>query len=329
MRAAQITAYGGPEVITISNHAPRPVPAEGQILVQVRAASLNPVDSALRAGHLHQMVPLTFPATIGGDFAGVVVEAMPVSGFSVGDEVYGQANPLLGGTGSLAEFAAARGGFTALKPRTVDFATAASLPLVGASAEQAIVEHLDVRPGQRILIHGAAGGVGMIAVQLAKHRGAFVIATGFTNDLEFVKGLGADEVIDARIRKFEEQVREIDGVLDTTRGDTAARSYRVLKRGGVLVSLTAQPDQARMKEAGVTAIAQFTQPTTERLTRLATLVDQGVVVPRVDRVFPLDQAAAAFSYNDAGNPRGKVVILTFTAPAGAPRGPPPPAGSGT
>ena len=166
-----------------------------------------------------------------------------------------------------------------------------------------------MRPGQRILIHGAAGGVGMIAVQIAKHRGAFVIATAFTNDVEFVKSLGADEVIDARVRKFEEQVREIDGVLDTTRGDTATRSYRVLKRGGVLVSLTAQPDEARMKETGVIAIAQFTQPTTERLTRLAALVDQGVVTPRVDRMFPLDQAAAAFSYNDAGNPRGKVVIL--------------------
>ena len=328
MRAAQITAYGGPEVITISNNAPRPVPAEGQILVQVRAASLNPVDSAMREGHLHQMVPLTFPGTIGGDFAGVVAEAMPVSGFSVGDEVYGQASPLLGGSGSLAEFAAAPAGFTALKPRTVDFAAAASLPLVGSSAEQAIAEHLDVRPGQRILIHGAGGGVGMIAVQLAKHRGAFVIATAFTNDLEFVRRLGADEVIDARLRKFEELVREIDGVFDTTRGDTAARSYRVLKRGGVLVSLTAPPDEARMLETGVTAIAQFTQPTTERLTRFAALVDQGVVVPRMDRVFPLDRAAAAFSYNDAGNPRGKVVILTFTAPAEVPRDPPPPAGSG-
>jgi NADPH:quinone reductase-like Zn-dependent oxidoreductase len=226
----------------------------------------------------------------------------------VGDVGYGQANPLLGGTGSLAEFAAARAGFTARRPRTVDFAAAASLPLVGASAEQAIVEHLKVRPGQRILIHGAAGGVGMIAVQIAKHRGAFVIATAFTSDLEFVKSLGADEVIDARIRKFEEQVREIDGVLDTTRGDTAARSYRVLKRGGVLVSLTTQPDESRMKETGVTAIGQLTQPTTDRLTRLAALVDQGVVTPLVDRVFPLDQTAAAFSYNDAGNPRGKVII---------------------
>jgi NADPH:quinone reductase-like Zn-dependent oxidoreductase len=308
MKAAQITGYGGPEVFTISVNAARPVPAEGQVLVRVAAASLNPVDSVMRAGHMQQMIPLTLPATIGGDFAGMVEEAAPGSGFSVGDEVYGQANPLLGGTGSLAEFAAARAGFTARRPRTVDFAAAASLPLVGASAEQAIVEHLKVRPGQRILIHGAAGGVGMIAVQIAKHRGAFVIATAFTSDLEFVKSLGADEVIDARIRKFEEQVREIDGVLDTTRGDTAARSYRVLKRGGVLVSLTAQPDESRMKETGVTAIGQLTQPTTDRLTRLAALVDQGAVTPLVDRVFPLDQTAAAFSYNDAGNPRGKVII---------------------
>jgi NADPH:quinone reductase-like Zn-dependent oxidoreductase len=258
---------------------------------------------------MHQMLPLQFPATLGGDVAGVVAQVGPgVSGLAVGDEVYGQANAVLGGSGTLAEFTAAPAGSTAHKPKTLDFTTAAALPLVGVSALQAITEHLNVQRGQRILIHGAAGGVGSIAVQIAKHLGAHVIATAFTDDVEFVKGLGADQVIDASTQAFENVVRAVDGVLDTVRGDTATKSYSVLKRGGVLVSMTAQPDEARMAETGVRAIGQWTQPTTERLTALAALVDAGIIKPNVARVFPLDQAAAAFTFFETGNPRGKVVV---------------------
>jgi len=309
MRAAQISGYGGPEVISVSRKAARPTPGDGQLLVEVRAASLNPVDAALRSGGMQQMLSLEFPATIGGDFAGTVAE-VPADGggFRVGEEVYGQASALLGGSGSLAELVAARADFTARKPKSLDFARAASLPLVGASAVQAITDHLNVQRGQRILIHGAAGGVGSIAVRIAKHLGAHVIATAFSDDLDRVRSLGADEVIDPKTQAFETLVRDLDGVLDLVRGDTAARSYAVIKRGGVLVSLTAQPDDARMKETGVRMIAQFTQPTTERLTKLAGFVDSGVVTPNVERTFPLDQAAAAYRYFENDNPRGKVVV---------------------
>jgi NADPH:quinone reductase-like Zn-dependent oxidoreductase len=315
MRAVQIDGYGGPERITVNHDAARPTPGDGQLLVEVRAASLNPVDSVLRSGGMHDMVPLRFPATIGGDFAGIVAEIGPgARGFATGDEVYGQASALLGGSGTLAEFVTAAAGMTARKPRTADFITAASLPLVGTSAVQAITEHLNVQRGQRILIHGAAGGVGSIALQLARHLGAHVIATVLTEDVEYVRKLGADEVIDSRTQAFETLVRDVDGVLDLVRGDTAARSYGVLKRGGILVSLTAQPDEGRMKETGVKMIAQFTQPTTDRLTRLAGFVDAGIVTPRIDRVFSLDQTSEAFRYEETDRPRGKVVIAVREIP---------------
>jgi NADPH:quinone reductase-like Zn-dependent oxidoreductase len=309
MKAAQISSYGGPEVIRVTRDAARPRPVEGQVLVAVQAASLNPVDTGIRSGAMQQMLALQFPATLGGDFAGVVAEVgSKVGDFKAGDEVYGQGTPLLGGTGTLAEYVVARAEMTARKPRTLDFTTAAALPLVGASAVQAIIDHMNVQRGQRILIHGAGGGVGSIALQIAKHLGAYVIATAFTDDVEFVRRLGADDVIDASAQTFEQVVRDIDGVLDTAGGDTASRSYDVLKRGGVLVSMVAQPDEARMKELGVKAIGQFTQPTTERLTKLAQLVDAGIVKPTIDRVFSLDDAAAAFTHREVDKPRGKVIV---------------------
>jgi alcohol dehydrogenase len=309
MKAARIDHYGGPEVISVVPNADRPTVASGQLLVEVWASSLNPVDTVLRAGHMQNMAPLQFPATLGGDFAGVVAEVGPnVSGFAMDDEVYGQANALMGGSGSLAELVAASAAMTALKPKTVDFQTAASLPLVGASAIQAIMDHLNVHRGQRILIHGGAGGIGSIAVQIATHLGAHVTATALTDGVEFVRRLGADDVIDTSKQAFENVIGDVDGVLDTVGGEVATKSYGVIRRGGVLVSMVAQPDEALMKKTGVKAIGQFTQPTTERLTKLASLVDEGIVTPHVDRVFPLDQAAAAFRYRETGRPRGKVVV---------------------
>jgi len=309
MKAARIDRYGGPDVIKVVPNADRPAVKPDQLLVEVWAASLNPVDTSLRSGQMQKMMPLEFPATLGGDFAGVVAEVgREVTGFSVDDEVYGQANALLGGTGSLAELVAAQAGMTAPKPKSVDFVTAASLPLVGGSAVQAIIDHLQVAKGQRILIHGAAGGIGSIAVQIARHLGAYVIATAFTHQVEFVEQLGADEVIDTSRKAFETAVRDVDGVLDTVGGEVAAKSYGVIKRGGTLVSMTAQPDEARMRETGVKAIGQFTQPTTERLTKLAQLVDEGVVTPHVGRVFPLEQSAEAFRFREENKSAGKVIV---------------------
>ena len=318
MKAARIDRYGGPEVIRVVPNADRPMLDPGQLLVEVWAASLNPVDTVLRSGAMQKMAPLRFPATLGGDFAGVVAEVgAGVTGFSVDDEVYGQANALLGGTGSLAELVAAQASMTAPKPKSVDFVTAASLPLVGGSAIQAIIDHLRVKEGHRILIHGGAGGIGSIAVQLAKHLGAYVIATVFTTQVAFVEQLGADEVIDTSHTPFEKEVRDVDGVLDTVGGEVAAKSYGVLRRGGTLVSMGAQPDEARMAERGVKAISQFTQPTTERLQKLAQLVDDGVVTARVGRVFPLERSAEAFRFREEKKPPGKVIVTVHTQAATA------------
>lgn len=309
MKAARIDRYGGPEVITVIPNADRPTLQSGQLLVDVWASSLNPVDTVLRAGKMQNMAPLQFPATLGGDFAGVVAEIGPnVTGFATDDEVYGQANAMLGGSGSLAEQVAASAAMTARKPKTVDFKTAASLPLVGASAIQAVMDHLNVQRGQRILIHGGAGGIGSIAVQIAKHLGAHVTATALTDGVDFVRCLGADDVIDTSTQEFEKVIRDVDGVLDTVGGGVATKSYGVIRRGGLLVSMVAQPDEELMKQTGVKAIGQFTQPTTERLTKLASLVDEGIVTPHVARVFRLEQAAAAFRYRETGRPRGKVVV---------------------
>jgi NADPH:quinone reductase-like Zn-dependent oxidoreductase len=310
MKAAQINNYGGPDLIVVRRDAPRPTPAKTQLLVEVRAASLNPIDTIIRTGGMQQKHPLQFPATLGGDFAGVVVEfGQQVRRLAAGDGVYGQASKLMNGSGTLAEYTVVDQDKTALKPKSIDFTAAASLPLVGTSAVQAITEYLNVRPGQRILIHGAAGGIGSVAVQLAKHLGAYVIGTAFSDDIEYVTKLGANEVIDVQAQQFDKVVRDVDGVLDTVGGETNAKSYGVIKRGGVLVSMTVQPDQARMSETGVKAIAQFTQPTTERLTKLAELVDAGAIKPNIDRVFTLDQAAAAFKYRETNKPRGKVMIV--------------------
>ena len=310
MKAARIDRYGGPEVIKVVPNADRPAVKPGQLLVEVWAASLNPVDTVLRSGEMQQMMPLQFPATLGGDFAGVVAEVGPgVTGFSIDDEVYGQANALLGGTGSLAELVAAQAGMTAPKPSSIDFVTAASLPLVGSSAVQAIMDHLKVEKGQRILIHGAAGGIGSIALQIAKHLGAYIIATALTHQVEFVEQLGADEVIDTSRQAFTTVVRDVDGALDTVGGDVAAKSYGVIKRGGMLVSMSAEPDESLMRETGVTAIGQFTQPTTERLTKLAQLVDARVVTSRVGRVFPLEQAVDAFRFREDKKAPGKVIVV--------------------
>lgn len=309
MRAARIDRYGGPDEIHVVSDASRPIVAEGQLIVEVRSSSLNPIDTILRAGYLQERAPMKFPVTLGGDFSGVVVEIGPnTRGFSRGDEVYGQANTLLGGSGSLAELVAASASMTALKPKTVDFKTAASLPLVGASAVQAILDQMNVRRGQRILVHGGAGGIGSIAIQLAKYLGAHVAATARREDMEFVERLAVDQVIDTDSQAFESTLGELDAVLDTVGGAFAAKSYSIIRRGGVLVSMVAHVDETLAREAGVTAIYQITQPTTGRLTTLATLVDEGVITPRLDRVFPLGGVAQAFAYRETGKSRGKVVV---------------------
>ncbi len=301
--------YGDIEVLEITEDAPKPSPAKGQVLVEVHAASINPVDWKIREGYLKEMAPLQFPAVLGGDFAGTVVGiGESVTEFKTGDEVYGSAIVLNGGSGAFAQLLLSNTKNAAAKPRSVSFEEAAALPLVGTSAIQALEEHIKLRNGQRILIHGGAGGIGHIAIQLAKAVGARVATTVSTNDVEFVKQLGADEVIDYQAQDFTAMLKDVDSVFDTVGGETTDRSFPVLKKGGTLVSMVGEPNKELAQKCGVTAIGQFTEVNTSQLQRLSELVDSGKVHVRVDKVFPLEQAKQAFVYQEEVHPQGKVVL---------------------
>lgn len=308
MKAAQITGYGGSEVIQVVTDAAKPKPASDQVLVEVHAASINPFDGKVRLGYMQEMVPLNFPAILGGDLAGVVVEVgADVSDLMPGDEVYGQANAL-SGQGSFAEFAPAKATALAAKPTSLDLVTAAAMPLVCVSAYQALVDHIDLQSIQKILIHGGAGGIGSVAIQLAKHLGAYVATTVAPDDIDYVKALGADEVLDYKSQDFSALLINYDAVFDNVGGETATKSYAVLKPGGILVSMVAPADEELAQQHGTKYVQQSTATTTDRLTKVAELIDQGIIKPQIDQVFPLDQIAAAMDHQENGHPHGKVVL---------------------
>lgn len=309
MKAAQISKYGGSDVVKITDEAQMPTLTEDSLLVEVHAAGVNPVDWKIREGYMRKMAPLQFPTTLGGDFSGVVTEVSAgVSALRKGDEVYGQAVSVGSGSGSFAEVLSAKAETAAHKPTSISHTEAAALPLTGVSALQALTEHIKLSKREKILIHGGAGGIGTVAIQLAKHLGAYVATTVSSDEQKYVKEIGADEIIDYKTQRFEEIVHDYDAVFDTVGGETYNRSFQVLKKGGVIVSMLEQPNESLMKQYGVTAISQFTQVTSERLTKLAELVDQGVITARIDKIFPLEQAGEALAYLQTGHPRGKVVI---------------------
>lgn len=309
MKAAQINSYGDASVVAVNANATPPVMKPGQILVAVHAASFNPFDASIRKGMMKDRMPFPFPITIGGDFAGTVSEVGEgVTGFSVSDEVYGSANVANGGSGSFAEFVAANAANTALKPAHIPFTEAAALPLVGSSAVQALEEHAKLQKGQRILIHGGAGGIGHVAIQLAKYLGAYVATTVRTPDMEFVRSLGADEVVDFTQEDFSEKLKDFDVAYDTIGGDTMMKSFKVLKKGGILVSMKGQPDAALCAQYGVTGIGQGTKTNTDHLTRLSKLVEAGAIHVHVDKTYALADVREAWEYQETGHPKGKVVV---------------------
>jgi alcohol dehydrogenase len=309
MKAAQISKYGGSEVIEINKSASKPTLPAGRVLVEVYAAGVNPVDWKIREGYMAKMSPLQFPATLGGDFSGIVEGVgAGVSSFKKGDEVYGRDGLPGSGTGSFAEFISVDAKVTARKPKNVNHLEAAALPLTGVSAVQALTEHLGLSKGKKILIHGGAGGIGTVAIQLAKHLGAYVATTASEKDMQYVKDLGADEVIDYKKQSFEDVIHDYDAVYDTVGGDTYTRSFKVLKKGGVIASMLEQPNSDLMKRYGVKAIGQFTQVNSERLTKLTEFVEKNVIKVHVDKTFPLEQAREALDYQQQGKARGKIVI---------------------
>lgn len=311
MKQIFINKYGGTEIIEIAENIKRPSAQENQVVVNVHAASLNRIDSVIRKGYLRQTLPIKFPFVPGGDFAGVVIElGKGVINLKEGDEIYGQAGVLLDGYGSLAEFTLAANNKVAKKPKSISMIKAASLPLVGSSAIQAIEDNIKLQKGQKILIHSATGEIGSIYVQLAKHIGAYVAETVIGKFKNLENSLGVDELIDYETLEDTSITECYDAVL-VTAGNTLNGAYKVIKKGGVLVSLAGDVDETKAKEYGITAITQATQANTSQLEHLARLVDKGAIKPIIDRIFSFNDAKEAFNYFEKVDPAGKVVIKFY------------------
>lgn len=308
MKAAQLNSYGGQDALKTVDTAKKPAINDDQLLVQVHAAGVNPFDFKIREGMVRQMAELSFPATLGGDVAGVVAEiGSKVTDFKVGQAVYGLAGAL-SSNGSFAEFSPVSATSLAPKPNSVDFITAAALPLASVSAYQALFEHIKLQAGQKILIHGGGGGIGSIAIQLAKNVGAYVATTVSAADIDYAKSLGADQVIDYKTQDFSHILKDFDAVFDNVGGETNTKSYTVLKTGGTFVSMVGQENEKLAQQYGIHYISQATHVTTERLTKIAGLVDQHIVRINIAKIFPLVQAAEALEFLKTNHPRGKVVI---------------------
>ena len=308
MRAVTQRSFGGPEVLEIAEVS-RPVPIPSEILVRVRASAVNPVDASIRSGAF----PLLGepPFVLGWDISGVVEEVVPgVNRFRVGDQVYGM--PFFPrAAGGYAEFVAAPSRQFARKPARVDHVHAAALPLVGLTALHSIVDVGQVERGQRILVHGGAGGVGHLAVQIAKARGAQVVATASAPKHEFVRALGADYVVDYRSVDFTEVVHDVDVVLDTVGGDYGERSLRSLKPGGLFITVVERADavlKARTEAAGMRFAGVAVEPDYVGLQTLAELVDSGHLRTHVAHALPLADAAEAHELVESGRTLGKIVL---------------------
>jgi NADPH:quinone reductase-like Zn-dependent oxidoreductase len=328
MRAFVVTKYKAP---LQEADVPEPVVGERDVLVRVEAAGLNQLDEKIRAGEFKQILPYKLPLILGNDVAGTVIGVgTAVRGFKPGDEVY--ARPGKDRIGTFAERIAVAESDLALKPASISMEEAGSLPLVALTAWQALVERGRVQPGQKVLIHAGAGGVGSITIQLARHLGASVATTASGSNAEFVRGLGADTVIDYRTQDFEQLLAGYDLVLDSLGGQNLQKSLRVLKPGGKAIGIAGPPDPGFAREAGLNPVLRlavaglsgkirrqakklgvtyeflFMRADGDQLRQITTLVDQGVVRPMVGKVFAFDQTPQALQDLSKGGIRGKAVI---------------------
>jgi NADPH:quinone reductase-like Zn-dependent oxidoreductase len=303
MKAIRIHEYGDANQLKLEE-TPRLTIQDDQILVKVRDAGVNPIDWKIRAGYLKEWMPASFPLTIGQDFAGEVVERGDnVEGFTIGQRVFGFAQ------GTYAEYAAAPASTVAAMPASMSFETAAALPTAGSTALQVVRDVVGTRPDMTILIHGAAGGVGSFATQIAKHLGARIIGTATgAEDISYLKSLGVDEVIDFRRERFEEKVHGVDAVVDLVGGDTLARSYVVVKKGGVLATTVQPIDESAAKRAGIRGVHVVMKRNATDLGELANLVNQGALKPRVGGTLGLAQAKEAQELSQTGGTRGKLIL---------------------
>src|SRR5436309_318377 len=306
MKAVRIHEYGGPEVLQYED-APRPKPQTDEVLIRVHAAGVNPIDWKVREGYMKDFWPHKFPLILGWDLSGVVEEVGPrVSQFKRGDEVYGLPDPTR--NGAYADYIVVRESELALKPKSLHHPRAAAVPLAALTAWQSLFDTAQLQPGQRVLIHAGSGGVGHFAVQFAKWKGAYVFATASTKNQELLRKLGVDEPIDYTQKRFEDIARRIDIVLDTLGNETQERSWSVLKKGGVLVSLVQPPSEEKAKELGVRAALLGAQPSGAQLAEIAKIIDSGELAPIIDRILPLSEARRAHELSQSGHTHGKIAL---------------------
>ncbi len=306
MKAIRIHQFGGPEVLKMEE-IEKPKPAADEVLIKIFATSVNPVDIKIRSGKNWERYKNPMPMTLGFDVSGTVEEAgSDVKNFKKGDEVY--ARPDLNKDGAYAEYITMNAGKIGFKPKSLNHDEAAAVPLAALTAWQGIFDHGKLQAGQRILIHGASGGVGTFAVQFAKWKGAHVIGTASENNIDFLKQLGADEVIDYKKQKFEESIKDIDVVFDLIGGDTQTKSVQVLKEGGILISTLGIVDKDLLAQKNIQGEAYMAQSIPEQLNQIAKLIDEGKVKPIIAKILPLEEAAEAHKEIAEGHVRGKIVL---------------------
>ena len=312
MKAAVAHEYGGPEVLKFED-VPRPGPKEDEALVRVIASGVNPADPLTLSGKYAREFGTHLPLIPGYDIAGIVEKVgANVTKLKVGDAVYGY--PTFGG--GWADYVTVREWEVAAKPRSLNFVEAAAVPMGALTAWQALLDVARLQSGQTILIHGASGGVGSFAVQIAKSHGARVIATASTANQDLLKQLGADLAIDYTKTRFEDVARDVDAVLDPVGKETLARSYGVVKKGGIVMSLVALPDRAELKKHGIRGAAISVHPDATDLTEIAHLIDAGKMKPIVTQVLPLSEAIVAQQQAATHHTRGKVVLRIADDPKG-------------
>jgi NADPH:quinone reductase-like Zn-dependent oxidoreductase len=311
MMAWRVHEFGPPEVMKFER-VPWPEPGPGEVLVKVEAAGVGPWDGWIRAGK--SALPQPLPLTLGSDLSGVIVATgSGVSGLRVGDQVYGVTNPQF--LGAYAEYALASAAMVSNKPASLTHVEAASVPVVSVTAWQALFDHAQLKPGQTVVIHGAAGNVGSYAVQLARRAGVQTIATAATDDISFVRDFGANTVIDYRTEQFEEHVRDADAVIDLVGGEIQNCSFQVLRRGGKLISAVSRPDQHLAERHGVEAAFFLVRVTSPYLAEIARLVDGGKPKINVGAVLPLADAREAHFMLERVRPQPKGKIVLAVAPS--------------
>lgn len=306
VKAIRIHSYGGPEVLQYEQ-APRPRVTKGEVLIRVHAAGVNPIDWKVRSGSLNGYIQHKLPLILGWDVSGVVEQVgLDGSRFKRGDEVFGMAD--VSRDGAYADYIAVREAALALKPKSLYHVRAAAVPLSALAAWQSLFELGQLQPGQRVLVHGGSGGVGHFAVQLAKWKRAYVLATASTENQQLLRKLGADESINYRTQKFEDVVHNVDIVLDTTGAETQERSWGVLKKGGVLISFVQPPSEEKANQFGVRGMMCTVQANGAQLSKLAKLIDSAKLKPIMDRILPLSEARRAHELSENGHVHGKIVL---------------------